>query len=119
MPQQMIRTIRRGEAPMLRNSTTGHALRLHAMNVSVAVLGLLLLAPMVRAAEGNDGRTPDLNDCQNLQVPERNKVIFHVYAEGVQIYRWNGSSWIFVAPEAVLFADAGENGVVGVHYAGP
>ena len=30
-----------------------------------------------------------------------------MYAEGVQIYRWNGTSSIFVAPEAELFADAG------------
>jgi len=54
-----------------------------------------------------------------LQVPAGNKVAFHVYAEDVQIYRWNGASWTFVAPEAVLFADAGEDGAVGIHYAGP
>ncbi len=42
-----------------------------------------------------------------------------MYAEGVQIYRWNGTSWIFVAPEALLFADADGNGVVGIHYGGP
>ena len=71
------------------------------------------------ADPGNDNRAPDLGDCQDLQVPAGNKVAFHVYAEGVQIYRWNGTSWIFVAPEAVLFADAGDDGVVGIHYAGP
>ena len=42
------------------------------------------------------------------------------YAEGVQVYRWNGtelvSSW---RREAVLFADAGGSGKVGIHYAGP
>ena len=48
-----------------------------------------------------------------------NKVAHHLYAEGVQIYRWNGTSWIFVAPEAELFANAGANGTVGIHYAGP
>jgi hypothetical protein len=37
----------------------------------------------------------------------------------VQIYRWDGTSWNFVAPEAVLFADARHHGVVGIHYAGP
>jgi hypothetical protein len=35
----------------------------------------------------------------------------------VQIYRWNGTSWVFVAPEAVLYAQG--QGVVGIHYAGP
>jgi hypothetical protein len=42
-----------------------------------------------------------------------------VFAEGVQIYSWNGTSWVFVAPEADLFADAGGAGLVGIHYAGP
>jgi len=31
----------------------------------------------------------------------------------VQIYRWNGTSWVFVAPEAMLFADVGLNGMGG------
>ena len=104
-----------------RTTRTTHAFRLHPLNVTLAALALLLLAPVApaRAAPGNDNRAPDLGDCQNLQVPAGNKVAFHVYAEDVQIYRWNGASWTFVAPEAVLFADAGEDGAVGIHYAGP
>jgi len=87
----------------------------------LAVLALLLLTLVAPAGAdpGNDYRAPDLGDCQDLQVEAGNEVAFHVYAEGVQIYRWNGMSWTFVAPEAVLFADAGEDGVVGIHYAGP
>jgi hypothetical protein len=54
-----------------------------------------------------------------LRVPAGNKVASHVYAAGVQIYRWDGSSWVFLAPEATLFADYGFHGVVGIHYAGP
>jgi hypothetical protein len=50
-------------------------------------------------------------------VPEGNKVHFHVYAEGVQIYSWNGSNWVFQAPEAILY-DADGN-IVGTHYVGP
>jgi hypothetical protein len=42
-----------------------------------------------------------------------------VYALGVQIYRWNGTSWVFVAPEATLYADPCFNGEIGTHYAGP
>jgi hypothetical protein len=52
---------------------------------------------------------------KNLHVAAKNPVIWHVYAEGVQIYRWNGTSWVFVAPEAVLFADTGGHGAVGFH----
>jgi Protein of unknown function (DUF3455) len=56
---------------------------------------------------------------QNLHPPAGNKVASHVYAEGVQIYRWDGTSWVFLVPDALLFADAGYEGIVGIHYAGP
>ncbi len=57
--------------------------------------------------------------CSQIQVQTGNKVSFHTYALGVQIYRWNGASWDFVAPSAKLFADSGYRGQVGDHYAGP
>jgi hypothetical protein len=109
---------------MMHSSTTtraAHAFRLYPLNVTPAAMALLLLALVAPAAAdpGNDSRAPELGDCQNLQVPAGNKVAFHVYAEGVQIYRWDGTSWVFMGPEAELFADAGGNGVVGIHYAGP
>jgi hypothetical protein len=103
-----------------RTTRTTHVCRLPPLNVTLAALALLLaLVAPAGADPGNDNRAPDLGTCQNLQVPAGNKVAFHVYAVGVQIYRWNGTSWSFVAPEAVLFAAAGGNGVVGIHYAGP
>jgi hypothetical protein len=62
---------------------------------------------------------PELpSECSELQVTS-NPTIFHVYAIGVQIYRWNGTSWDFVAPDASLFAENGYYGKVGKHYAGP
>ena len=64
-------------------------------------------------------RTPDLGSCQNLAAPAGTKLAAHVYAAGVQIYHWNGASWIFDGPSAQLTADAGGKGVVGTHYAGP
>jgi hypothetical protein len=75
--------------------------------------------PLIRAGESN--RAPELPSplCDRLQVQAGNKVAFHVYALGVQIYRWNGTSWVFVAPSARLFADAEYHGEVGIHYAGP
>ena len=79
------------------------------------------LAFEASARTGDDNRQPELPSplCDSVQVEAGNKVSRHVYAIGVQIYRWNGTSWSFVAPEANLYADAGYNGKVGIHYAGP
>src|SRR5262245_31330189 len=93
-------------------------IRLGATKLAALVLPLVAFAAPAGARPGDD-RAPDLGGCQNLQVPAGNRVAFHAYAEGVQIYRWNGTSWAFVAPEAVLFAGAGDDGPVGIHSAGP
>ncbi|HSB28960.1 MAG TPA: DUF3455 domain-containing protein [Pyrinomonadaceae bacterium] len=69
-------------------------------------------------AKASDG--PELPpQCSSIQVEEGNKPAFHVYARGVQIYRWNGQSWDFVAPRATLYAEDQYFGEVGTHYAGP
>src|SRR5262249_58683789 len=103
----------------MKNSRT-EWLGLRAWTFVLATIAAFLLAN-AGSAETNpsNGRAPDLGNCQRLQVEAGNKVAFHVFAEGVQIYRWNGTSWVFVAPDAVLFADVGLNGVVGFHYGGP
>ena len=108
---------------MTNSSTTrrtARAFRLHSVDLTLGILALLLftLVAPAGADPGNDNRAPDLGACQQLDVG-RNKVAFHVYAEGVQMYRWDGTSWIFFAPEALLFADAGGEGAVGIHYPGP
>ena len=71
------------------------------------------------AASRNEKRAVDLDACPNLRVPAGSKLAFHVYAKGVQIYHWNGTSWAFDGPLAVLSADAEGNSTVGTHYAGP
>ena len=91
--------------------------RLHPLNATLAAALLLLLVAPSAAEAGN--RAPDLGDCEELQVPEGHKLAAHLYAAGVQIWRWNGTSWTFAGPEALLYADADGNGVVGIHYAGP
>ena len=58
-----------------------------------------------------------LGTCTDLAAS--GELTFHAYAAGVQIYRWSGTSWIFVAPRATLYADAQGSAVVGSHYAGP
>jgi hypothetical protein len=84
----------------------------------VAAMVLVLMAT-AGAEPGNDNRAPDLGDCQRLAAPVGNKVAAHAYAVGVQIYRWNGTGWAFVGPEALLYHDEGDNGGMGIHYAGP
>lgn len=89
--------------------------RFGACKLSAAVFSLLALTSWA-PVQGADNRAPDVP--ANLKVPEGNRVQFHVFAEGVQIYVWTGATWMFQAPEAVLFASS-DRGMVGTHYAGP
>jgi hypothetical protein len=102
---------------------TNHPYSSHCLPVQItlAALALLALASIPVARASDDNRVPDLPSplCDRLQVQSGNKVSFHVYALGVQIYTWNGTSWVFVAPSARLFADPEYHGEVGIHYAGP
>ena len=94
--------------------------RILALVLLLAIAGLAL--PSISTARaGDNDRSPDLPFplCDSLQVPVGNKLAFHVYAVGVQKYRWNGTAWAFVEPVATLFADASYHGKVGMHYAGP
>src|SRR4051812_46236865 len=63
---------------------------------------------------GTDNRAPDVPD--EIVVPEGNKVHFHGFGRGVQIYTWDGSSWGAAVPEATLFNGSG---AVAIHFAGP
>lgn len=72
------------------------------------------------AADVTDGnRLPDLTGCEQLAAPAGSVLVLHAYGVGVQIYRWNGTSWGFVAPSATLYADANNRGVVATHFGGP
>jgi hypothetical protein len=96
-------------------------------NIKIVIVALAVLLILVRFTFADSGirgddefRTLELPPvCSNLQVPAGNKMHFRVYAVGVQIYRWNGASWDFVAPVANLYADENFHGKVGFHYAGP
>ena len=98
-----------------------HAIGLLTMWVARAALALLLFAHVApsKAAPSDDIQPPDLGDCQDLQVPAGTTLSSHAFGEGVQIYRWDGTSWVFVAPQAILFADAGGDRIVGIHFGGP
>jgi hypothetical protein len=108
---------------MMNSSRKTHAFRFQPLNVVLAAMAqlLLVLVAPAGAAPVDDNRAPDLGvgDCQKLQVQQGNKVSFHGFGVGVQIYRWNGANWVFVAPEATLFANAGDDGEVAIHFGGP
>ena len=91
----------------------------------IALVALLtvtgLTSTAAAAATAEDNRAPDLPSplCDRVNAPAGSKVHSHAYATGVQVYRWDGLSWVFVEPIADLFADADYNGKVGIHYRGP
>ena len=112
------------------NIMTSHNLRYSLAIVAAAgfVIGCADGAPVgpkpttlntadVQAA--SNGRFPDLAGCTQLQVPEGSNISFHVFGVGVQIYRWDGVKWVFSNPEANLYADAGQNALVGTHFSAP
>ena len=64
-------------------------------------------------------RPAELGACGNVSAPEGSSLAFHTYARGAQVYQWNGQSWVFLRPDARLYANAGGTGLVGSHYGGP
>ena len=108
----------------MKNSTprSGYSPCFAKVRWGTLALSLLLgvCAGRSYAEPGNDKRAPSVP--ATLQVPEGNKVSFHTYAVGVQIYvatvsgnSSTGYAWTFREPEAVLFDSDGN--VVGIHYA--
>jgi hypothetical protein len=79
-----------------------------AIAATAISLGMGRPAPV----EAADNRAPIVPD--EIQVDDGNKVHFHGYAEGVQIYTWNGSDWGSSVPRAVLFDDDGN--IVATHF---
>jgi len=91
-----------------------------AVVVVITVAGLAFASiPATQAVDDNRAPELPLPLCEKVQVPQGNKVVFHVYALGVQVYKWNGATWDFVEPVAKLFADPDYRATVGNHYRGP
>jgi len=87
----------------------------------VAPLGATTGAPYGTAVTdiNRGNRLPDLTGCEHLAAPAGSTLLLHAYGIGVQIYRWNGTTWQFVEPSATLFADVGGKGEVATHFGGP
>lgn len=85
---------------------------------TLAAMAAFILAGAAFAQDAED-LTPPVVPCAEIAVPEGHKLKKIVYAIGVQIYRWNGSAWAFVAPEANLYSDDRFRFKIGTHYGGP
>lgn len=73
---------------------------------------LLCAAATITAQAGADNRAPEVP--QQISVGDTNKVHFHGFGVGFQIYTWNGTSWGGAVPDATLFDDDGN--VVASHF---
>src|SRR5438874_2626459 len=104
------------------------------IRIALGALALVLLVP-VSPAQAHGERDRAEHEGQHHQRPvvppilepqADQQVAFHAFAVGVQIYTWTPnptnpavSSWVFKAPEAVLFKADDRDDAVGLHYAGP
>jgi hypothetical protein len=91
----------------------GNRARLHTLTGLALITACAAFAPAAPAA---DNRAPEVPDEIAVDA-DNNKVHFHGFGVGVQIYTWDGSSWQGPVPDATLFDDDGN--VVIKHSAGP
>ncbi len=103
-----------------RKSTPSGSIRAATLKLAAPALALLACAGLtdLRADPGNDNRAPDVGSNTSLIPPgDTNKVSFHVYAVGFQIYTNDSTTfaWGLKAPAASLFDSDGN--LVGIHYA--
>lgn len=90
-----------------------------ALLILLSIAGLSAASVSTARASAVDNLPTLPSGCESLQVDEGHGLAFRVFAIGVQVYRWNGTSWVFIEPRATLFADSHYNGEVGTHYVGP
>ena len=88
---------------------------------SLVLIALVTFAVTPASAFDNSNGPALPEECGSIRAPEGNKLSFHAYAKGVQIYKWNllTQKWDLFAPQAGLFAEDNYFGEVGSHYAGP
>src|SRR5678810_247475 len=79
------------------------------------IMASLLCGIGAMGAEPTDNRAPEVP--MEIAVPVGNKVHFHGFGVGFQVYTWNGTDWGKAVPDATLFDDEGN--VVASHFGGP
>lgn len=88
--------------------------------VLIALVTIALQPAQATTFDNSNG--PELPEqCSSIRVEEGHKLAFHVYARGVQVYKWNlvTQKWDLLAPVATLYAEENYHGEVGTHYVGP
>ena len=75
--------------------------------VLLAVAGIALAAMPVAQAGNNNGPELPSPSCDSIRVPAGHELAYHVYARGVQKYRWNGTAWVRVDGGAAVPRQAG------------
>ncbi len=93
----------------------------HAIGIALLTVVAGFASISVAQVDANH-QAPDLppGACDAIQPPPGNRVVFRTQARGVQIYRWDGDSWEFVAPRADLFWIYNfRPKVIGIHHGGP
>jgi hypothetical protein len=98
---------------MTRSTTHRLARWVGALTASVLIIACSDAPSSPPASAAN------LGGCTNLQTTPGSTVAAHLYATGVQIYRWNDTAWVFVSPSAVLTSDDRGANAVAIHYSGP
>ena len=88
---------------------------------SLVLIALVTFGVKTASAFDNSNGPVLPEQCSSINVEAGNKLAFHVYARGVQVYRWNAitTTWDFVAPVATLYAEENYFGEVGSHSVGP
>ena len=94
------------------------------INRVIQLLALIAFVTLgVQSAQAFDNSNgPELPaQCGSIQVEAGNKLAFHAYAKGVQIYKWNiiTQKWELFGPQAGLYAEENYFGEIGTHYVGP
>jgi hypothetical protein len=83
---------------------------------SISSTAFLLRAAAALAAQAaTDNRAPEVP--KEITVPACNKVHYHGFGVGFQIYTWNGTSWGTAVPEATLYDE--DRNIVAHHFGGP
>ena len=87
----------------------------YGSRMALAAISAFVAAGLPARLHAEDNRAPEVPDV--ISAGETNKVHFHGYAEGVQIYTWNGNDWGNAVPRATLFDEDGN--VVIQHFGTP
>ncbi len=110
------KTRKKKEMPTFRRLMRPASTAPLANKTVVVALALALGGGLAARAAGSGSDNRALEVPKDIVVPVGNKVHFHGFGVGVQIYTWNGVSWGAAVPEAILFnAEA----IVAIHFAGP